>query len=99
MPRAHGEIRAVADRECGRHFRRERGHRHTRWRHSHTRRGGDNSGGGHTLARAIDTTKRREFGVDPLQILELGNFNETDDCDSEDTDDRDSEKTEDYHAE
>jgi hypothetical protein len=53
----------------------------------------------HTFARAIDTTKRREFAVDPLQILGLGNFDETDDCDSEDVDDRDPEETDDHYAE
>jgi hypothetical protein len=36
-----------------------------------------------TFARAIATTKRREVTVDPLQILGLCNFDETDDCDSE----------------
>jgi hypothetical protein len=47
-----------------------------------------------TFARAIDTTKRRGFAVDPLQILALGDYdetggydetdedNETEDCDS-----------------
>jgi hypothetical protein len=42
-----------------------------------------------TFARAIDTTKRREFAVNPLQILGLSNFDETDDCDSEDIPDWD----------
>ena len=37
-----------------------------------------------TFARAIATTKRRESAVDPLQILGLSNFYETDDCNSED---------------
>jgi Family of unknown function (DUF5681) len=32
-----------------------------------------------TFARAIDTTKRREFAVNPLQILGLGDFDETGD--------------------
>ena len=36
-----------------------------------------------TFARAIDTTKRRESAVNPLQILGWSNFDETDDCDSE----------------
>jgi hypothetical protein len=36
-----------------------------------------------TFVRAIDTTKRRDLSADPLQILELSNFDETDDCDSE----------------
>ena len=31
-----------------------------------------------TFARAIDTTKRRGFAVDPLQILALGDYDETD---------------------
>ena len=44
-----------------------------------------------TFARAIDTTVRREFAVDPRQILGLRNFDETDDCDSEETDDYESE--------
>ena len=52
-----------------------------------------------TFARAIATTKRRAFAVDPLQILGFGNFDETDDCDSEDTDDCDYEETEDCDTE
>ena len=36
-----------------------------------------------TFVRAIETTKRREFAVDPLQILALGDYDETYDCDSE----------------
>jgi Family of unknown function (DUF5681) len=40
-----------------------------------------------TFARAIDTTKRREFAVNPLQILGLANFDGTDDCDSEEIED------------
>ena len=52
-----------------------------------------------TFARAIATTKRRAFAVDPLQILGFGNFDETDDCDSEDTDDCDYEETEDSDTE
>jgi hypothetical protein len=46
-----------------------------------------------TFARAIDTTKRRESAVNPLQILGFGDFDETDDCDSEDRDDCDYEDT------
>jgi hypothetical protein len=42
-----------------------------------------------TFARAIDTTKRREFTVNPLQILGLSNFDETDDCDPEEPEDWD----------
>jgi len=42
-----------------------------------------------TFARAIATTKRRELAVDPLQIFGLSNFDETDDCDSEDIPDWD----------
>jgi Family of unknown function (DUF5681) len=42
-----------------------------------------------TFARAIATTKRRELAVDPLQIFGLSNFDETDDCDSEDVPDWD----------
>ena len=38
-----------------------------------------------TFARAIATTKRREFAVDPLQILGLANYDETEDCDYEET--------------
>jgi hypothetical protein len=37
-----------------------------------------------TFARAIATTKRRESAADPLQILGLSSFYETDDCSSED---------------
>ena len=42
-----------------------------------------------TFARAIDTTKRREFAANPLQILGLNNFYESDDCDSDESDDGD----------
>ncbi len=42
-----------------------------------------------TFARAIATTKRRELAVNPLQILGLSNFDETDDCDSEEIEDWD----------
>jgi hypothetical protein len=45
----------------------------------------------HIFARTIDTAKRREFAVDPLQILGLSNFDEIDDCDSEEPDDYGSE--------
>jgi hypothetical protein len=48
-----------------------------------------------TFARAIATTKRRESAVDPLQILGLANYDETEDCDSECTDDYDYEEAED----
>ena len=47
-----------------------------------------------TFARAIATTKRRESAVDPLQILGLCNFDETDDCDSAEAEDCYSEETE-----
>ena len=40
-----------------------------------------------TFARAIATTKRRESAVDPLQILGLASFDETDDCDSDGAED------------
>ncbi len=47
-----------------------------------------------TFARAIDTTKRRGFAVDPLQILALGDCDETegyDDAEEDDeTEDRES---------
>jgi hypothetical protein len=36
-----------------------------------------------TFARAIDTTKRRAFAANPLQILGFGNFDEIDDCNSD----------------
>jgi len=49
-----------------------------------------------TFARAIDTTKRRELAVNPLQILELGRFDETDDCDSDEDEECDSEEANDY---
>ena len=52
-----------------------------------------------TFARAITTTKRRESAVDPLQILGLCNFDETDDCDSEQDEDCDYEETEDCDME
>ena len=42
-----------------------------------------------TFARAIDTTKRREFAANPLQILGLDDFYESDDCDSDEADDGD----------
>ena len=48
-----------------------------------------------TFARAIATTKRRESAVDPLQILGLSNFYETDDGDSEQDEDCDYEETDD----
>src|SRR5262249_24559088 len=41
------------------------------------------------FARASATTKRSELAVDPLQIFGLSNFDETDDCDSEDIPDWD----------
>src|SRR6516164_13432 len=40
-----------------------------------------------TFARAIDTTKRRKFAANLLQILGLNNFYESDDCDSGESDD------------
>jgi hypothetical protein len=46
----------------------------------------------HIFVRMIDTTKRREFAVDPLQILGLSNFDETDDCNPEEPDDYGSEQ-------
>ena len=52
-----------------------------------------------TFARAIATTKRRESAVDPLQILGLSNFYETDDCDSEQDEDGDYEETDDCDSE
>ena len=52
-----------------------------------------------TFARAIDTTKRREFAVNPLQILGLSNFDETDDCDSEEIEDWDYPEIEEYDPE
>ena len=39
------------------------------------------------FARAIATTKRREFAVDPLQVLGLANSYETEDCDSDEAED------------
>ena len=42
-----------------------------------------------TFARAIATTKRRESAADPLQILGLSSFYETDDCSSEDSEEWD----------
>jgi len=48
-----------------------------------------------TFAQAIATTKRRESAVDPLQILGLSNFYETDDGDSEQDEDCDYEETDD----
>jgi hypothetical protein len=52
-----------------------------------------------TFARAINTTKRREFAVNPLQILGLSDFDETDDCDSEEIEDWDYLETEDCDPE
>jgi hypothetical protein len=46
-----------------------------------------------TFARAINTTKRREAAVGPLQILGLTSFDETDDCDFDEIEDGDSEKS------
>jgi Family of unknown function (DUF5681) len=42
-----------------------------------------------TFARAIDTTKRREFAANGLQILSFDDFHESDDCDSDESDDGD----------
>jgi hypothetical protein len=42
-----------------------------------------------TFARAIDTTKRREFAANGLQILGWHDFYESDDCDSDETDNGD----------
>ena len=39
-----------------------------------------------TFARAIETTKRRGFAVDPLQILSLGDYDETDGYDEAEED-------------
>jgi hypothetical protein len=52
-----------------------------------------------TFARAIATTKRREMAVDPLQIFGLSNFDETDDCDSEEIPDWDFAEIEEYDPE
>jgi hypothetical protein len=52
-----------------------------------------------TFARAIATTKRREAAVDPLQILGLCNFDETDDCEPDETEGYDDEEAEDYDPE
>jgi hypothetical protein len=43
-----------------------------------------------SFARAIDTIKRREFAVDPLQILGFRNFDESLDCNSEEAEIDDS---------
>jgi hypothetical protein len=53
----------------------------------------------HIFARTIDTAKRREFAVDPLQILGLCNFDETDDCEPDETEGYDYEEAEDYDPE
>ena len=56
------------------------------------RRGGDDSGGGPYLCPDDRyNQKEREFAVDPLQILGLSNFDETDDCYAEKPDDYGSE--------
>ena len=52
-----------------------------------------------TFARAISTTKRREVAVDPLQILGLTSFDETDDCDFDETEDGDPDEIDDADAE
>ena len=52
-----------------------------------------------TFARAIDTTKRREFAVNPLQILGFGSFDETDDCEPDEDGDCDSEEADHYDTE
>jgi hypothetical protein len=52
-----------------------------------------------TLARAIDTTKRREFAANPLQILGLNDFYESDDCDSGESDDGDYGDADEYDPE
>ena len=50
-----------------------------------------------TFARAIDTTKRRGFAVDPLQILALGDCDETDGYDDDNETDEYNE-TEDFDS-
>ena len=52
-----------------------------------------------TFARAIDTTKRRELAVNPLQILGLNHFYESDDCDSGESDDGDYGDADEYDPE
>jgi hypothetical protein len=52
-----------------------------------------------TFARAIDTTKRRELAVNPLQILGLNQFYESDDCDSGESDDGDYGDADEYDPE
>ena len=52
-----------------------------------------------TFARAIDTTKRRELAVNPLQILGLNHFYESDDCDSDESDDGDYGDVDEYAPE
>ena len=42
-----------------------------------------------TLTRAIDTTKRKESAVNPLQIFGLDDFYDSDGCDSDEADDGD----------
>jgi hypothetical protein len=57
-----------------------------RSRHVHAGRKGEDRAGGRNLYPAIDTTGRRRFAVDPLQILGLADLNETDDCISDEDD-------------
>jgi hypothetical protein len=52
-------------------------------RRNHAGQGSDDSGGGPYLSPDDQYNQRREIAVDPLQILGLSNFDETDDRDSE----------------
>jgi hypothetical protein len=52
-----------------------------------------------TFARAIDTTKRREFAANPLQILGLNDFYESNDCDSGQSHDGDYGDADEYDPE
>jgi hypothetical protein len=77
----HGHFCTSADREGGRClYRDKRRILGGRSRHVHAGRKGADRAGGRNLYPAIDTTGRRRFAVNPLQILGLADFNEADDC-------------------
>jgi hypothetical protein len=52
-----------------------------------------------TFARAIDTTKRREFAANGLQILGLNDFYESDECDSDESEGGDYGDADEYDPE
>jgi hypothetical protein len=87
IARAHGFFCTSADREGGRCLYRDR-RRHS-WRslatHSRREKGKDPLVV-KSFLHAIGTTRRRGFAANPLQIIGLPDFDETDDCSFEEDD-------------